>query len=271
MIIDTKNIKNIIFDLGGVILNIDYAKTSSAFKKLALATFDELYSQIKQNTLFDDLEKGKVTPEEFIREIKSLMPPSVSKEEIINAWNAMLLDLPENRITLLKQVNKNYSIFLLSNTNQIHYDCYIDYIRKTYDLNFDTLFEQAFYSHHIGHRKPDKECFEYVCNKANIVPSETLFIDDSIQHVEGAKKFGINEFKLKTGFKQLFQNTIGKYIDERKMKLACELLETSENSIQDIAFEVGYEHYNNFILAFKKRFQMTPLQYRKQNQMMLKV
>jgi len=191
---EAKNIKNIIFDLGGVILNIDYNKTASAFKEIGVTNFDTLYSQFRQNNLFDDLETGNIEPSRFIQELKSAMPLSVSDSQIINAWNAMLLDLPKERVELLKSVGKQYQIFLLSNTNNIHYDAYMAYFNTAYPLDFNSLFEKAYYSHEIGLRKPNNDCFAFVLKSHSLDKTETLFIDDSIHHIESANRLGINTY-----------------------------------------------------------------------------
>ena len=187
-----KDIKNIIFDLGGVILNIDYNKTATAYKELGLTNFDDLYSQFKQNNLFDRLETGLISEDDFVSKIKQELPLGTTNQQIINAWNAMLLDLPEQRINLLRAVSKQYRIFLLSNTNQIHYDVYMAYFNRAYQLKFNTLFEKTYYSHKIGLRKPNKDCFEFVLESSSLNNTETLFIDDSSQHIQAAKILGIN-------------------------------------------------------------------------------
>jgi FMN phosphatase YigB (HAD superfamily) len=193
------NTKNIIFDLGGVILNIDYRLTSQAFKNLGLHDFDEKYSQAKQNHLFDRLETGAVTPKQFRQELKTYFNQQVSDADLDNAWNVMLLDLPAQRIDLLKELSTKYRLFLLSNTNIIHYHAYSAYLKQTFGkLIFDEIFEKQYLSFEIGMRKPDKEIFELVLNENNLLPSETLFIDDSIQHVEGATKTGIYTYHLQS-------------------------------------------------------------------------
>lgn len=187
-----KNIKNIIFDLGGVILNIDYNLTSNSFKKLGIRDFDLLYSQAKQNNLFDDFETGKISSDEFRSYIKQFIP-NCSDKNIDDAWNAMLLDLPKDRLNLLNNVNKKYRIFLLSNTNEIHINKFTEYIKTNFGGNiFDDIFENYYYSSDIGFRKPNKDAFEYVIYNNNLIAEETLFIDDSIQHIEGANKIGLN-------------------------------------------------------------------------------
>ncbi len=194
----TGGIKNIIFDLGGVILNIDYTLTSQAFKNLGLTDFDEKYSQAKQNHLFDRLETGKINPSDFRQEMKSYFNLPVTDLDVDTAWNAMLLDLPQERIELLKKLSTRYRLFLLSNTNIIHYKAYSAYLQKTFGkLIFDAVFEKQYLSFQIGMRKPDKEIFELVLNENKLQASETLFIDDSIQHIQGATSCGIITHHLK--------------------------------------------------------------------------
>ena len=193
-----KNIKNIIFDLGGVILNIDYNKTAEAFKKLGLKNFDELYSQSKQNHIFDNLEIGKLSANGFRNYIRKNVPHlTLSDQSIDSAWNAMLLDLPKERIQILQSINNDYRIFLLSNTNEIHVKEFTDYINKTFSPNlFKDIFEQYYYSNEIGMRKPNAETFQYVLSSNGINPKETLFIDDSMQHIKGAEKVGLQTYLL---------------------------------------------------------------------------
>ncbi|MBC8396168.1 MAG: HAD family phosphatase [Flavobacteriales bacterium] len=197
--LELNGVKNIIFDLGGVILNIDYGQTANAFKKIGVANFDEIYSQAKQVQVFDKLETGELTPDEFREYMKEIVP-SLQLSDIDKAWNAMLLDLPAARIDLLKKLKKKYRLFLLSNTNEIHIKCFRKIIDSSYGENiFDAIFENQYYSSEIGMRKPNPECFQYVLEKNGMEPSETLFIDDSIQHVEGARKLKINAYHLIPG------------------------------------------------------------------------
>lgn len=191
-----KNIKNIIFDLGGVILNIDYNLTSLAFKSLGMSDFDEFYSQSKQNNVFNDFEIGKLSSEEFRTYLQEYLPGKSSRE-IDLAWNAMLLDLPQKRISLIKDLKENYRIFLLSNTNEIHVNKFTSYIDQKYGEGlFNSLFEKHYYSNEIGFRKPNKDAFKYVLTENGLKAEETLFIDDSIQHIEGAKQVGLKTIWL---------------------------------------------------------------------------
>jgi hypothetical protein len=113
-------IRNIIFDLGGVIINLDPAATAKAFVKLGLSDWDNQYSQAKQSGLFDEYDKGKISDAEFRSGLRTFLPENVSDQQIDDAWNAMLLDIPPKRLELLSAVRKDHRIFLLSNTNFIH-------------------------------------------------------------------------------------------------------------------------------------------------------
>jgi len=191
-----KNIDNIIFDLGGVLLNIDYTLTSKAFKRLGVKNFDALYSQAQQNNVFNDFETGKLSAKDFRTYIKEYIPKATDRE-IDDAWNSMLLDLPKKRLELLNNIKKKYRIFLLSNTNEIHVKYFTNYLNKMYGKGyFESLFEKHYYSNEIGLRKPNIEAFEYVCKQNDLEPSNTLFIDDSIQHIKGAKKAGLQTYFL---------------------------------------------------------------------------
>jgi putative hydrolase of the HAD superfamily len=190
-------IKNIIFDWGGVISNIDYMKTAEAFTKLGLEDFESVYNQLKQTTLFDDLEIGTLTPEEFRNEIRNMLNFDVTDEDIDAAWTAMLLDLPPERLELLEKVRQRYNIFLLSNTNVIHVTRYSKYLDEIYGHeNFKNLFIKAYYSYEIGLRKPNVEVFRHVIEENDLIPEQTLFIDDTPQHVEGASRAGLHAYHL---------------------------------------------------------------------------
>ncbi|MCI5057338.1 MAG: HAD family phosphatase [Flavobacteriales bacterium] len=202
-----KKIVNIIFDLGGVLLNIDYDATIQAFEKLGINSFSTQYSQAMQSDLFDHLETGKINAEQFYSGINDLLDAHLEDEEIKHAWNAMLLDLPPHRVELLEKMKGSYKTFLLSNTNAIHFQAYSQIIKRENDLaSMDALFNQVYLSHEIGLRKPNKESFEIILEEHNLNPEETLFIDDSLQHVEGARSLNINAHHLREDIGQFIQS-----------------------------------------------------------------
>lgn len=190
-------VNTIIFDLGGVILNIDYHITAREFEKLGVEDFNNLYSQFKQSNLFDDLETGAVTPEEFRANFRAETGLNVTDGQIDYAWNAMLLDLPQKRIELLQELSKHFQLFLLSNTNEIHYKEYVAKIERENGItDFNSLFTKAYYSHEIGLRKPDAAAFQLIVDENKLNTQNTLFIDDSPQHLVGAKQVGLQTHHL---------------------------------------------------------------------------
>jgi len=207
-------IKNIIFDLGGVLLNIDYLATIKSFENLGITDFEKLFSQANQIHLFDKLDTGLISPDEFRNEIRNISGLNISNQDIDNAWNAMLLDMPKHRILLLENAKKHYRTFLLSNTNAIHYPEYSKYLLAEHGYaSLSMLFEKQYLSHEIKLRKPNIEAFQYILSENNLKPSETLFIDDTAQHVTGAKKAGLNAYWLdlsKESIDDIFENGVFK-------------------------------------------------------------
>ena len=193
------SVKNIIFDFGGVILNIDYKLTETAFARLGLKDFDTIYSQATQIELFDVFEKGLMSAAEFRKEIRKFIG-TATDDQIDMAWNSMLLDLPEERIKLLDKLKTTYRTFLLSNTNEIHFSAFSSYMKDKFKRDiFSEAFEKAYVSHKVNMRKPDAEIFEFVVQENSLQKEETLFIDDSIQHIQAAKKVGLHTLFLEKG------------------------------------------------------------------------
>ena len=197
--ISMKNIKNIIFDLGGVILNIDFKRTVNALKKLGIDNFTTYMSQLHISSFFKEYELGKIDDATFIKSIQSLSPKPLTEEEVTNAWNALLLDFPQERIELLQSLKKKYRLFLLSNTNLIHYRKYQEQIYLQTGGYLEDIFEKTYYSHSVGLSKPDVAIFQLVINENKLDPSETLFVDDTESNMPGAKQAGLHIAHLKAG------------------------------------------------------------------------
>jgi putative hydrolase of the HAD superfamily len=194
------SIKNIIFDLGGVILNIDYQLTEKAFVQLGCANFHDLYSQARQTTLFDDFEEGKIDEAAFFFKLKELSGLDVSYLDLKKAWNAMLISLPESNYKMLGELSKKYRLFLLSNTNETHISAFTKLVEKVCPISeFEGVFEKVYYSNRIGLKKPGVAPFQKIILENDLNPNETLFIDDSTQHVEGARKAGLRAELLPRG------------------------------------------------------------------------
>ena len=190
-----KNIDNIIFDLGNVILNIDYQNTIDAFEKIGVIDASSFYSKSSQLNIFSQLETGRISKQDFVLEIQKFAPKA-SSTQIISAWNAILQDLPNERLKLLKKIKDKFSIFLLSNTNSIHIEKIIDNLGIKKYKEFYNLFDKVYYSHEIKLRKPNSDIFRLVIKENNLSIKNTLFIDDSIQHIESAKKIGLKTYHL---------------------------------------------------------------------------
>ena len=197
-----KKIDNIIFDLGNVIINIDYQSTINAFEKIGITDAKDFYSKSSQKNIFDKLEIGKITREDFVLEIQKNIPKT-SKAEIINAWNAIIKDLPQSRVNLLKDLKNKFSIFLLSNTNTIHIDYIFENIGKDRYQEFYNLFDKVYYSYEVKLRKPDPNIFLLLIEENNLNVKNTLFIDDSIQHINSAKKIGLQTYHLNNKIESL--------------------------------------------------------------------
>ena len=188
-----KKVKNIIFDLGGVLLNLAPQLTDQAFTALAggKVNYDKIQNKLG-NSFFDTYEIGKSSSDFFSTTLCTSL--NATPKQVCSAWNAMLLDMPMERIELLKNLKKEgYTIYLLSNTNAIHLEGFSAILDEVYGFdNFSNLFEKAYYSHLIHLRKPNEEIYEYVCKDAGIEPSETIFVDDNTDNIQGAKNVGLH-------------------------------------------------------------------------------
>ena len=194
-------IKNIIFDLGGVIYAINYITTIKAFESLGINDFEFIYAKTGQSDLFDKLETGKICKEDFFVEINKFLPNTLSPTKITEAWNAMLIGFMPDALKKLEELSQTHRIFLLSNTNIFHIEEIQNREGMTSFDEFCELFEKVYLSHDIGLRKPHTQVFAHIVDEQGLDPSETLFIDDSPQHVAGALKAGLNAYHLKDGEK----------------------------------------------------------------------
>ena len=189
------NIDTLIFDFGGVIINLDYSKPVDEFKKLGILNSKKLYSKKEQTKLFDSLECGQISDENFLNEIRKKSNTN-DLELIKKAWNSILLNIPKERVHLLKKLSSKYKIFLLSNTNSIHLKEIISSYGEKKWRNFISIFNDVYFSNQIGMRKPNEDVFFYLIKKNKLDVSKTLFIDDSPQHIKTAKKIGFKTYHL---------------------------------------------------------------------------
>ena len=186
-----KKYKAIIFDLGDVILNINYQNTIDEFTKLGVKNAATFYSKKVQTDLFNLIETGMISSYEFLKALQN-ETKNANIIQVEQAWNAMLLDLPEERLQLIKNLKNNYIIYLLSNTNAIHIDAFKKQLGDKKWLAFCELFDKMYLSHELGLRKPDIKIFEYILKEQKLKAEEVFFIDDSPQHISSARKLGIH-------------------------------------------------------------------------------
>jgi len=205
-----KGIRNIIFDLGGVLLNIDPKKTIEAFGQLGMEQMIGDKGLTYDHDIFYLMEQGKVTPEEFRNGVRKLISGEVTDDQIDAAWTAMLLDFPKVRVRLVQELSNKFSIFLFSNTNAIHVAKYHADFRKIHGFEVSSLFIKDFYSNEIGLRKPSPESFHEIIRISGIRPEESLFIDDSLLNVEAAIACGIKGYWLEPGNK--IESIFQKYV-----------------------------------------------------------
>ncbi len=191
------SIRNIIFDFGGVLINLDYSLTNKAFRELGF-DIDKHFTQLQQSNLFNEYETGKVSSAFFYNELRQLGGNHLTDEQLATAWSAMILDLPLERVEMLKQLKKKYNLYLLSNTNQTHYDSFAPYLDKLLGEGvWDALFNKVYYSHRIGLRKPDKEIFEYVVSDARLQPQQCLYLDDLEKNLIAPAAMGMQTVLVK--------------------------------------------------------------------------
>ncbi|MDR6944249.1 HAD family hydrolase [Mucilaginibacter pocheonensis] len=193
-----ENIKNIIFDYGNVIFSLDFLKTEQAWKQLGINNAAEFFGHKQQDKIFDKFDRGEITADEFRAYIRQKTGnPMLTNTQIDTAWNSMLLGIEPGNHELLINLKGKYRTFLLSNINAIHYDHIMAYLKLEFAYNGnDHIFEKTYYSHLVGKRKPEPEIFELVLNENNLEPAQTLFIDDSPQHLATAQKLGIQTFLM---------------------------------------------------------------------------
>lgn len=210
-------IKNIIFDLGGVIIDIDYTKTSAAFAALGARDFDSVYSQAKQNSDFDNFEIGKMSVADFRTMLRTRLDVVASDAEIDQAMNVMLFNMPQEKLDFVRFLREqHYKVCLFSNINEIH----LPFVKSVCLAQngfeeFETYFDQVYYSCRAGFRKPHPESFLALLKEQAMKPEETLFIDDTLQHVEGARMAGLHAVHL-TRDKSMF-DTLSFIFDAQKL------------------------------------------------------
>lgn len=187
--------KNLIFDLGGVLFDINYQEPGKRFLALGMQGLKDMFFNSDSNNPFHSYERGQISSEEFADHLLRFAPQQVRKEQIQEAWNSILTELPLQRIQMLGTLKQNHRLFLFSNINDWHLQAYRTQLPVPY-TEFESHFEAVYYSCEIGHRKPDPQGFQHILNQNNLQPEETVFIDDLKENAEGAARVGIQAWHL---------------------------------------------------------------------------
>ncbi|MDR3061602.1 MAG: HAD family phosphatase [Dysgonamonadaceae bacterium] len=200
------NIKNIVFDLGGVIITLDHERAVKRFLEIGVDNARELLDPYHQKGIFLDLEEGKLSREGFYDALRKEADKNIPNENIDYGWFGFLKETPDYKLEMLEQLKKRYNLFLLSNTNPI-----IMSWARTGDFSgkgksIEDYFDKLYLSYEIGITKPDKKIFDYLIADSGIDPKETLFIDDGAANIEAGKTFGMKTYQPKNGedFREIF-------------------------------------------------------------------
>lgn len=189
----------IVFDLGGVLLDLDYGATTRALGSLAGREVSSLYSQGQQSVVFDRFERGETSALEFRGQLRAMLGCEASDELLDRAWNALLLDVPTENLELLRELKKSHRVLLLSNTNEVHLSAFLASFEERHEARFgawSSLFDRTYYSHVVGMRKPEERIFEHVLSSEGLERSRTLFVDDSPHNVAAARAVGMHALWL---------------------------------------------------------------------------
>ena len=190
-------IKNIIFDFGGVILDIDPQLTINEFINLGLKDPEKLLTSGFLEDIAAKFERGIHTPEVFRTKLRNFLQVDATDQQLDEAWNALLFDIPSERIAVIEQVKKHYLTLLLSNSNEIHYDLFVRDLQLRFGYReFDELFHKAYFSFDLHLSKPNPEVYEFVINQHDLDPGKTLFIDDREDNIEVAQQLGFKTYLL---------------------------------------------------------------------------
>lgn len=197
-------IKNLIFDFGNVLIDLDIERTFISLRHFVGDDYaQKLQDVYPQGDVFIDFEIGKISENTFLETLRSIANTPLSMRQVKEAWNAMLLTIKPERFEMLLHLRTKYRVFLLSNTNETHLNFVDGYLRTVYGFDiahFDkTYFDKAYYSHIIGLRKPNDDIFEFVLQDAGLIASESLFIDDVAANTEGAKRVGMKVYQHRIG------------------------------------------------------------------------
>lgn len=193
---ESRKYQALIFDLGGVIIDLDTDRMVSRFATLFNTSHEVVKAAHTQHSFFNDLETGHIQPPEFRRHLRQVFGnDSIPDQQLDNAWNGMLVGLPIEKLRLLTTLRNHYQVYILSNTNQIHLDYVTQHLIPQQDT-LDAFVHEAYYSHHMRMRKPDPEIYKTVLEEHALRPSDVLFLDDNPDNIRSASELGIQSVRI---------------------------------------------------------------------------
>jgi putative hydrolase of the HAD superfamily len=192
-----KNINSIIFDIGNVLVDIDYEIMVAAFAKIAAIDFHQIVTYSHQDKVFDQYERGQISTAQFRDTLRKYLKPGVTDLDIDRAWNSILIHYPSAKFDLLKKLRGQYQLLALSNINDLHIGAIDVKVQEEFGAkDMSSYFDHAYYSHEMGHRKPEPEIYKMVLENSSLDPARTLFIDDKLENVAAAAALGIRVHQL---------------------------------------------------------------------------
>lgn len=181
-----KKFEALIFDLGGIIINIDFSLTLKALEQFTSHQFGE-GEYLTKHAIFYEFETGKISEDVFFEELQNTFGLQADKNTLIKAWNALLLDIPQERVSLIRKLSQKYPTYILSNTNPTHLVEVENILRAQTDAqSLREIVKKPYYSFQMGKAKPEAAIYQQVIDENHLVAEKTLFIDDSLKNIEGA-------------------------------------------------------------------------------------
>lgn len=191
------NIKTIIFDLGGVIIDLDFKRTPEAFSQLTGWKYEDIYQMYFEPGLLQDYEKGLMSDQELRTGINKLFGTQLTNAQIDEAWCAMLGPIPKARLDFMNGLRKKYRVLVLSNTNAIHVTAFNQTIKEVSgEDSLEAFADEVYFSHELNMRKPDLEIYKEILKRSNQKAEECLFLDDTPHNLEGAAQLGIRTMHI---------------------------------------------------------------------------
>ncbi len=187
-----KDVRNILFDFGNVIIDIDLSGARRRVGALLSGGLESTGTETELTSLIHRYETGQIATDDFLKDIASRTIAGISREQIIEAWNSMLIGIPPYRLSMLEALKEQFAVLMLSNTNALHLAWVQSHLFNVHRVeNFERrFFHDVYYSHLIGKRKPEAEAYKHVVEDAMITPAYTLFIDDLPENIRAAKRLG---------------------------------------------------------------------------------